>query len=305
MSSFKKVIGIITVPLSPGKKYFKVCGDGYIATAHAEWLERAGISILPIPYDTKNHKYFFQRINGLYLPSGGVFASNSPEYYDCCKTFIQLAMEENNKGGYFPVWGGCMGMQQMMIMGDGRDDLKFLDRYDSFNNLMLPLIVTKDGMKGKMMNYVRENNPDVLDDFISKECTLNNHMMGVSPEKFKKSKQLNSLYRIVSWNYDRQGKKFVSTIEGRQYPFYGVQWHPERSSDADALARFLSSELGKNTHTKRVPESKALQYKKVDCMNYSDQIYNYCNFFWHKKTSEHNRNLCNVLNLGKPTNNAV
>ena len=132
----KLTIGIITVPLSPGRKYFKVCGDGYIATSHADWLKRAGIDILPIPYDIKsdaikNHKYYFERINGLYLPSGGVFASNSIEYYNCCKKFIQLAMESNNIGIYFPVWGGCMGMQQMMIMGDGRDDMNFLDRFDS------------------------------------------------------------------------------------------------------------------------------------------------------------------------------
>ena len=45
-------VGIITVPLSPGKKYFKVCGDGYIASSHINWLERAGISIIAIPYDT-------------------------------------------------------------------------------------------------------------------------------------------------------------------------------------------------------------------------------------------------------------
>ena len=66
------------------------------------------------------------KINGLYLPSGGAFASTQQEYYESCKKFITLAMEANNIGNYFPVWGGCMGMQQMMIMGDGMDDLDFL-----------------------------------------------------------------------------------------------------------------------------------------------------------------------------------
>ena len=84
----KKVIGIVTVPLSPGRKYYRVCGDGYIATSHAEWLERAGLEILAIPYDTKNHKYFFKRINGLYLPSGGAFASTQQEYYDSHSFFL-------------------------------------------------------------------------------------------------------------------------------------------------------------------------------------------------------------------------
>ena len=89
-------VGIITVPLSPGKKYFKVCGDGYIASSHINWLKRAGISIVAIPYDTTRFKWYFNRINGLYLPSGGVFASNSEAYYKCCKKFLQIAINANN-----------------------------------------------------------------------------------------------------------------------------------------------------------------------------------------------------------------
>ena len=98
---------------------------------------------------------------------------------------------------------------------------------------------------------------------------------------------------------------FVSTIEGRKYPFYGVQWHPERGSDMDLFANFFQSEANKNFHNCRISEDDRLQFKKVDCMIYSDQLYNHCNFYWHKKTSEHNKELCTVLNLGKPTNNSV
>ena len=45
-------VGIITVPLSPVRKYYQVCGDSYISTAHSEWLKSAGLSILAIPYNT-------------------------------------------------------------------------------------------------------------------------------------------------------------------------------------------------------------------------------------------------------------
>ena len=298
-------VGIITVPLSPGKKYYQVCGDAYIASSHINWLKRAGIEIIAIPFDTKRHKWYFNRINGLYLPSGGVFASNSEEYYKCCKKFMQIAIDANNNDDYFPVWGGCMGMQQMMIIADGRDNMKFLDKFDSFNNLMLPLEITKRGMNSKMIKYIKKNDLKKLEDFIMKDLTLNNHMMGISPYKFNKCKQLSLLYRIVSWNYDRKGKKFVSTIEANKYPFYGVQWHPERSKHADIFAQFFACELKKNKHKKKIQKNDILEYKKVNCMTYSNGLYNNCNFYWHKKTSAHNKRLCNVLNLGEPTNNSV
>ena len=34
------VIGIITVPLTPDKKYFKVCGDSYISSQHLTWMKK-------------------------------------------------------------------------------------------------------------------------------------------------------------------------------------------------------------------------------------------------------------------------
>jgi len=65
-----KCIGIITVPLSPKRKYYQVCGDSYISSSHIDWLQRAGLKILAIPYTTKKFKYYIKRFNGLYFPSG-------------------------------------------------------------------------------------------------------------------------------------------------------------------------------------------------------------------------------------------
>ena len=33
---------------------------------------------------------------------------------------------------------------------------------------------------------------------------------------------------VVSTSVDRQGKAYASTIEGRNAPIWGVQWHPEK-----------------------------------------------------------------------------
>jgi len=302
-----KTVGIITVPLSPGRKYYKVCGDSYISTAHSEWLKSVGLSIMAIPYTTKDFKWYFERINGLYLPSGGVFASNSNEYYNCCKEFMKLAIDANDKNDYFPVWGGCMGFQQMLIMADGKDNLDdFLEKFDSFGNLELPLIFTDEGVDSRIMKHAKETNPKYILKLMEENLTLNNHMMGLSPEKFKQSKLLSNFYKIVSYNYDRKGKQFVSTIEGIDYPFYGVQWHPERDIvNMQYFSQFFANEVSKNNHNTPIPKSKRLQKKKINCMTYSENIYKNCYFYWHERTSMHNKKLCSVLNLGKPEDNRI
>ena len=96
-----RTIGVITVPLSPQKKYFQVCGDSYISTSHVLWLEQVGFKIIPIPYNTTKFQYYMDRIHGLYLPSGGVFAGNNNDYYNVCKKFVELAIAANNRGEYF------------------------------------------------------------------------------------------------------------------------------------------------------------------------------------------------------------
>ena len=288
------VVGIITVPLTPGKKYFSVCGDSYIASSHMVWLKRYGIKIIPIPFTTNRYKYYMKHVNGLYFPSGGAFAGTQQSYYNCCKKFLRLAMKENDKGNYFPVWGACMGMQQMMIIADEHDDLKnLLTKFDSYNNLLLTLKFTAEGQRSRMMKFM---DTKIINKLEKKPCTLNNHKMGISPVRFRKHKNLDNFYKIVSTSTDRKGRHFVSTIEGRYYPFYGVQWHPERSSEMDHLVRFFKSELIKNKK-KRKKKSRKLFSKEINCMNYSNSLYKKCRFYWHNKTSKHNRKLCTEAQL--------
>ena len=150
--SMKATIGILTVPLSPNKKFFSVCGDSYISESHIGWLKRNGINVVAIPFTTKKHKLWMKRVNGLYFPSGGAFAVTQREYYKGCKQFMKLAMKENDKGNHFPIWGGCMGMQQMMIIAEGSDNLdNLLQRFDSYKNLMCTLDLTEAGRNSKMM----------------------------------------------------------------------------------------------------------------------------------------------------------
>jgi gamma-glutamyl-gamma-aminobutyrate hydrolase PuuD len=236
------------------------------------------------------------KINGLYFPSGGAFAGTQQEYYNCCKKFLQLAMKENDKGNHFPIWGGCMGMQQLMIIADGHDDLEhLLQRFDSFNNLLSTLDFTEEGLRSRMMRNATKAEIKKLS---TKECTLNNHKMGLTPTKFKRHKNIDKFYKIVSTSVDRKGRDYVSTIEGRFYPFYGVQWHPERSAAMDYFAKFFVNELKKN-RTKNKRHTRKIYTKEIDCFNYSNRLYKKCRFYWHKRTSKHNRKLCNAAQLLK------
>lgn len=246
----KACIGIITVPLSPSKKYYKVCGDGYISTAHIHMLKRVGLGVIAIPYTTDRFEYYMERINGLYFPSGGVFASNSVEYFNCCKKFMQIAIHANDNGRHFPIWGSCMGMQQMLMIADYRDNLDLLEQFDSFNNLMSTLYFPDDPRDTRLF---RNADKKFLLMLQKEECTLNNHKMGLSVKSFMDNPRVSKFFKIVSTSVDRLNQEYVSTIEAYDYPFYGFQWHPERNSDMDYLASVFADDAKKIHAPKPLP----------------------------------------------------
>jgi len=296
MATRRKVIGVITVPLNPNRAYVGVCGDSYISSSYIDWLKGVGLEILPIPYTTTKHKYYFERVNSLYFPGGSVFASNDLAYYKCCKAFFELAMEANDRGDYFPLWGVCLGMQQMMIIVDGKDNMNLLERFDSYNDLKLPLHFTTDGLKGRLMTYLLDHNPDMVKILMDQPLSINNHMMGLSPASFNKNPKLQSFFRIVSYNYDRQGKAFVSTIEAKKYPFYGVQWHPESIAFFYDLANFLWKETSKNQHNKTLPKHMELQHQILNCTRHTG-LYKVCHFYWSKAIPKKKRKACQSGNI--------
>jgi len=41
---------------------------------------------------------------------------------------------------------------------------------------------------------------------------------------------MSGTFDVLSTNSDRQGVDFVSSIEAKDFPIYGTQWHPEKNA---------------------------------------------------------------------------
>ena len=64
------------------------------------------------------------------------------------------------------------------------------------------------------------------------------------------------------------------------------------------FAKFFVNELKKN-RTKNKRHTRKIYTKEIDCFNYSNRLYKRCRFYWHKRTSKHNRKLCSAAQLLK------
>jgi len=206
-----------------------------------------------------------------------------------------MAIEENNKGYYFPIWGCCMGFQQMLIIADGKDNLTtLLGTFNSLKNYMTNIDLTDDGKRSKIIKGLDHS---TFRKITRENSTTNNHKMGISPKDFENNQGISEFYKNVGNSIDRDGKPFVAIIEAHDYPFYGVQWHPERNKEMDAFVKFFIKEMKKNRRQVKRGGKKPMRTKKINCYNYSEGLYNKCNFYWHKKSSSHNKDMCSYAQL--------
>ncbi|EGG14019.1 peptidase C26 family protein [Cavenderia fasciculata] len=217
----RPIIGILTQPTNGDMANY---GDQYLAASYVKYVESGGARVVPILYDSPADeiKSLFQSINGVFLPGGGVDLDQSPQYTDTLRLLYQLVIQANDNQDYFPLWGTCMGFQEINMMQ--ANNLDILSPYDS-ENYTVPLNFTSAASSSRLFSLAT---PSIMQNLASLPITMNNHMWGVAPSTFASTALLSSFFNVLSVNNDRQGRVFISTIEAKEYPIYATQWHPEK-----------------------------------------------------------------------------
>ncbi|XP_019610128.2 gamma-glutamyl hydrolase [Rhinolophus sinicus] len=270
-NSEKPIIGILMQKCI--SKEMKNLGKYYIAASYVKYLESAGARVVPIRVDLKNEEYekLFQSLNGVLYPGGSASITKSG-YAKVAKIFYKLARQSFDDGDYFPVWGTCLGFEELSYLISG----KVLLTNTNTDGITMPLNFTGVPSKSRMF----QNFPaELLQSLAVEPLTANFHMWSLSVTNFTMNEKLKEFFSVISTNTD--GKtEFISTMEGYKYPIYGVQWHPEKPpyewgrfegishaptavKAAFYLAEFFVSEARRNNHhfESDVEEDKALIYQ--------------------------------------------
>ncbi|XP_069474068.1 gamma-glutamyl hydrolase-like [Ambystoma mexicanum] len=196
-------------------------GNAYIPASYVKYLESAGSRVVPIRPNLmmEDYKKIFSSINGILFPGGAVNLQTS-DFAKAAGIFYKLALEAFDSGDYFPIWGTCLGLQLLTVLTAGENLLSSTQA----ENIALPLNLTEASSSSRMF---RDFQPDLMKALVKENLTANFHHFGLKIKDFYGNKNLQDFYNVLSTNTDQVGLEFVSTMEGKTYPFYGVQWHPE------------------------------------------------------------------------------
>ncbi|CAL8402645.1 unnamed protein product [Arctogadus glacialis] len=268
--NYRPIIGVLAQENLPDD--LSARGNSYIAACYVKYVESAGARVVPIRINLPEEEYvrIFNSINGLLLPGGDVDIETS-QFSRVSKIFYSLALKANDDGDHFPIWGTCQGFQQMSVLTANKNLLTLTNT----KAVALPLTMSKGAKSSRLFQSFPE---DVMQSLSEQNITSNFHSWSLSLQNFSRNAKLKRFYKILSINTD--GKvDFISTMEAYRYPFYAVQWHPEKSPfewvDKPGMvhlgsavrasfytASFFISEAMKNFHnfSSAAEEDKALIY---------------------------------------------
>jgi gamma-glutamyl hydrolase len=106
-----------------------------------------------------------------------------------------------------------------------------------------------------------------------------NHGYAVHTSYFRSSSYLKNFWSLTSISTSRSSEEFVSTLEAKQYPFYAVQYHPEKNlfewkvkavrSDSGAeIVQILSNRFVDVARQNKNRFSSYEEFKKLAIYNY-------------------------------------
>jgi len=226
------VIGVLSLPYKGTGNYSNMTES--IDPYYSQYLNAAGGVVVPISFKLSEPELrtLMGRLNGVFLGGNLDFTDNDFVYYDektkkheltdyakAGKTIFDIAKKMNDNKTYFPLWGTCLGFQLFAFLAS--EDPYILKKDCDCKDYYAPLYFTEDAYREEgMFGFLLKEPMNV--------STYNNHSYYIDYLDFLNNTKLDNFFRVLAHSPDKNNSfVYVAAMEGRKYPFFGVQFHPE------------------------------------------------------------------------------
>ncbi|NP_001192053.1 gamma-glutamyl hydrolase-like precursor [Acyrthosiphon pisum] len=223
----RPVIGILTQEVYWSYlNHLKPYNNSYIAASYVKAIEASGGRVVPV-FTNRTTEYYMDvvnKVNGILVPGGGCAFNISFGISQSTNEVFHIAKRVNDGGDHFPILGICLGFELLLIASiGGKNPLTCCNS----NNVNLPLNLIPT-MEEKSMLF-KTMPKDIRNILLTEPVTANHHKNCITKKNFT-SMELDNFWNPITLNKDENNLTFISTVEAKNYPFVGLQFHPEKNA---------------------------------------------------------------------------
>ena len=191
----------------------------------------SGAQVVPIlAYSTQAEiAALLPKINGVIFPGGDEPIDFTQRWTQNAKFILEWAMKQNDAGNIFPIWSVCLGYETLAVITSGlTNNMTALSPVRGEINVINTMKFINQNDKG----YILGDLPEKLLTKLSagQGVMFYDHNWIVSMDTYNNNKNLNSFWKVITESTSPYNERFVALWQARKYPFYGVQFHPEKNS---------------------------------------------------------------------------
>lgn len=256
-------IGIIAQPASDMMKmqyYHPSENWSYVAGSYVDWLGTTGAMPVLIPFDLPRQEmdHILENIDGVLFPGGGaplmeLQDSSKPTFYQESINYItEWAIERNKAGNYFPLFGTCLGFENMIITFSNAT--KALDCTLDDEVVAHSIKPTPAFDESRLWGEIGIEQAKKI---FRQDSMYYTHGCGIKKTEFDKNEKFKAAFNLLGTSYSKKGVEFAAIIEHKTWPIWASQWHAEknlfergelysfldRSSEVTALMRKIAAKF--------------------------------------------------------------
>ncbi|GLT72424.1 hypothetical protein SLA2020_443610 [Shorea laevis] len=235
--NYRPVVGILSHPGDGASgRLNNATNASYIAASYVKFVESAGARVIPLIYNEPPEVLLekLQLVNGVLFTGGW---AKSGLYLETLRRVFKKVLEKNDAGEHFPLYAICLGFELVtMIVSKDRNILERFSAADQASTLQFMKNINVEG------TVFQRFPPDLLKKLGTDCLVMQNHVYGISPERFQENPALSSFFKILTTSADENDKVYVSTVQAHSYPVTAFQWHPEKNAFEWGLSMIPHSE---------------------------------------------------------------
>ena len=231
---------------------------------YVRWLQASGADLISVhPWSSTNEiDFLLTKVNGILLQGNPNNIDIHSPYYNIIKYLYKKVVQMNDSGIKMPLiaFGDDLSLLSTIISEDNMSintELKYPIREPTKINLFY----VPD--KTIILNEFEKEDMKALE----KEYVLSNNLKRiVSLKNFLTEFHLSQKFNVIATSKTKEGKEYVSIVEGRKIPIIMVSFHPEYIV-FETCKDFIIPETLKSIYTSRFIGNGFVFYGRKNVMN--------------------------------------